>query len=50
MKCRAKGGGKEVKIQQFRYRDIVNVELETYGYTSNNWRHWNSKEMLKDNL
>jgi hypothetical protein len=29
-KCRAKGGGKEVKVQEFRYRDITNVELEMY--------------------
>jgi hypothetical protein len=27
-KCRAKGSGKEVKIQQFRYRDTANVELK----------------------
>jgi hypothetical protein len=25
-KCRAKGSGKEVKTQQFRYRDRANVE------------------------
>jgi hypothetical protein len=33
-KCRAKGSGKEVKIQQFRYRDTTNVEPEMYDYTS----------------
>jgi hypothetical protein len=27
-KCRAKGSGKEVKIQQFMYRDTANVELK----------------------
>jgi hypothetical protein len=27
-KCRAKGSGKEVNIQQFRYRDTANVELK----------------------
>jgi hypothetical protein len=27
-KCRAKGRGKEVKIQQFRYGDTANVELK----------------------
>jgi hypothetical protein len=25
-KCRAKGSGKEVEIQQFRYRDTASVE------------------------
>jgi len=38
-KCRAKGSGKEVKIQEFRYRDTMNVEPEMYVYTSNNWSH-----------
>ena len=33
-KCRAKGSGKEVKIQEFRYRDKTNVEPEMYDYTS----------------
>ena len=46
----AKGSGKEVKIQEFRYRDKTNVEPEMYGYTSNNWSHWNSSEKLKENL
>jgi hypothetical protein len=27
-KCSAKGSGKEVKIQQFRYGDTANVELK----------------------
>ena len=40
--CRAKGSGKEVKIQELRYRDITNVEPEMYDYTGNNWSHWNS--------
>jgi hypothetical protein len=35
-KCHAKGSGKEVRIQKFRYRDTTNVELEMYKYTSNN--------------
>ena len=43
-KCCAKGSGKEVKIQQFVYRD---VEPEMYDCTSNNWSHWNSNEKLK---
>jgi len=34
-KC-AKGSGKEVKIQEFVYRDKTNVEPEMYDYTSNN--------------
>jgi len=46
--CRAKGIGKEVQIQKFRYRDVTNVEPEMYDYTSNNWSHWNSNEKLKE--
>ena len=47
-KCCAKGSGKEVKIQQFVYRDTTNVEPEMYDCTSNNWSHWNSNEKLKE--
>jgi hypothetical protein len=47
-KCCAKGSGKEVKIQEFMYRDATNVEPEMYDYTSNNWSHWNSNEKLKE--
>ena len=47
-KCCAKGRGKEVKIQEFMYRDKTNVEPEMYDYTSNNWSHWNSNEKLKE--
>ena len=47
-KCWAKGGGKEVKIQEFVYRDTANVEPEMYDCTSNNWSHWNGNE--KKNL
>jgi hypothetical protein len=47
-KCRAKGSGKEVKIQKFRYRGTMNVEPEMYGCTSYNWNHWNSNEKLKE--
>jgi len=32
----AKGSGKEVKIQEFMYRDTTIVEPEMYDYTSNN--------------
>jgi hypothetical protein len=46
-KCRAKGSGIELKIQEFRYRDTTNVEPEMYDYTSYNWSHWNSNEKLK---
>ena len=46
-KCRAKGSGKEVKIQVFMYRAITNVEPEIYVYTSNNWSHLNSNKRLK---
>ena len=49
-KCRAKGSGKEVKIQEFVYRDKRNVEPEKYDCTSNNWSHWNSNEKLKENF
>ena len=33
-KCCAKGSGKEVKIQEFVYRDTTNVEPEMYDCTS----------------
>jgi hypothetical protein len=49
-KCCAKVSGKEVKIQEFMYRDTTNVEPKMYNYTSNNWSHWNSNEKLKENL
>ena len=47
-KCCAKGSGKEVKIQEFMYRDTTNVEPEMYDGTSNNWSHWNSNKKLKE--
>ena len=47
-KCCSKGMGKEVKIQEFMYRDTNNVEPEIYDYTNNNWSHWNSNEKLKE--
>ena len=49
-KCCAKGSGKEVKIQEFVYRDTANVEPEMYDCTSNNWSHWNSNEKHKEKL
>ena len=39
---------KNVKIQEFMYRDTTNVEPEMYDYTSNNWSHWNSNEKVKE--
>jgi hypothetical protein len=47
-KCCAKGSGKEVKIQEFMYRETANVEPEMCGYTGNNWSHWNGNEKLKE--
>ena len=47
-KCCAKGSGKQVKIQEFMYRDKTNVEPEMYNYTSNKWSHWNSNEKPKE--
>jgi hypothetical protein len=46
-KCRAKGNVKEVKMQEFMYRDTANVEPVMHDYTSYNWSHWNSKEKFK---
>jgi hypothetical protein len=43
-----KGRGKDVKMQQFMHRDATNMEPEMYGYTGNNWSHWNSNEKLKE--
>ena len=47
-KCCANGSRKEVKIQEFMYRDTANVEPEMYDCTNNNWSHWNSNEKLKE--
>ena len=47
-KCCAKGSGKEVKVQEFMYRDRKNVEPEMYDYTSSSWSHWNSNEKPKE--
>jgi hypothetical protein len=47
-KCRAKGSGNEVKIQDLRCRYTTNVEPEMYDYTSYNWSHWNSNEKLEE--
>jgi hypothetical protein len=29
-------------------RDTTNVEPVMYGYTGNNWSHWNGNEKLKE--
>ena len=44
----AKGSGKEVKIQEFTFRDRANVEPAMYDHTSNNWSYWASNEKLKE--
>ena len=49
-KCCAKGSGKEVKIQDFMYRETTNVEPERYDYTSNNWSHWIITRSWRKNL
>ena len=46
----AKGSGKEVKIQDIRYRATTNVDPDMYNYTSNNWSHWNSNEKPKEKV
>ena len=43
-----KGSGKEVKIQEFVYRDATNVEPEMYDCTGNNWSHWNGNGKVKE--
>ena len=43
-----KGSRRETKIQEFMYRDTMNVEPEMYDYTNNNWSPWNSNEKLKE--
>ena len=46
-KCRAKGIGQEAKIQEFMYRDTMNVEHEVDDCTSNNWSQWNGNKRFK---
>ena len=41
---------KNLKIQEFVYRDTTNVEPEKYDCTSNNWSHWNSNEKFKEKI
>ena len=44
----AKGSRKEVKTQEFMYRDTTNVEPGMYDYASNTLSHWNSNKKLKE--
>jgi len=44
------GNGKETTIQEFMFRNIMNVEHEMYNHTNNNWRHSNSNKILKESL
>jgi flagellar basal body rod protein FlgB len=46
-KYRAKGSRKRNKIQEFMYRDTVNVEHEMYDYAGNNWSHRNNNKRFK---
>jgi hypothetical protein len=46
MLCKRKR--KEVEVQEFMYRDTMNVEPEMYDYTNSNWSHWNGNEKLKE--
>jgi hypothetical protein len=47
-KCHTKGSRKLIKIQEFMYRDTVNVEHEMYDHTSSNWNHQNSNISFKE--
>ena len=47
-KCRAKGSGKKVKIQEFWAS--ANVEPEMHDYTSNNWSYWILTRSLKKSV
>jgi len=49
-KCHTKGSGKEVKVQEFMYRGIKNVEHVMYDYTGKNWSHQNSNKRFKEKI
>jgi len=49
-KCCAKGNGKEAKIQEFMYRDTMNVGPKMQDYASNNWSYQNCNERFKEKL
>jgi len=46
-KCYATGSRKETKIQEFMYRDTMNVECEMYDYMGNNWKQWISNKRFE---
>jgi hypothetical protein len=47
-KCYTKEGRKESKIQEFMYRDTMNVEHKMHGDTSKKWGHWNSNKGVSE--
>jgi len=49
-KCCAEGSRKEAKVQEFMYRDKMNVEHEMNCNTGNIWSHWNSEKRFKEIL
>jgi len=48
MSCKRKQ--KKTKIQEFTYRDTINVEYETYDYAGNKCSHQNSNKRFKEKL
>ena len=38
----------KIKIQEFTYRDIANVEHEMYDYIGSNWSHRNCNNRFKE--
>jgi hypothetical protein len=49
-KCRAKGSGKEAKVQEFMYRGTTNVEHVMYDYTGKIGATRTVTKVLKKNL
>jgi hypothetical protein len=41
------GRSKEIKLQEFMYRDETNVKCEKHDYTRNNWSHRKSDNRFK---
>jgi len=39
---------KRTEIQEFVYRDTMNMEHEMYNYPGNHWSHWNSNKKFKE--
>ena len=46
--CYANGSGKETKIQEFMYKDTMNVVSEINGHASNNESHQHSNKRFKE--